>query len=116
MPGAEGCPARPGLTAHAPDGAEVNGAPGSASLADQPPPRLRRSAEASANAEAPLPRRRRAPSVSWRASLSASLLHVLKPAQRHLLKPMSQRMKQVFAGWALEAVLTAARRPFRTWN
>jgi len=24
---------------------------------------------------------------------------------------MSQRMKQVFAGWALEAVLAAARRP-----
>src|SRR6266849_2878037 len=30
---------------------------------------------------------------------------------RHLLKPMSQRMKQVFAGWALEAVLAAALRP-----
>ena len=26
-------------------------------------------------------------------------------------KPMWQRMKQVFASWALEAVLAAARRP-----
>src|SRR5881396_2962137 len=29
----------------------------------------------------------------------------------HLLKPVSQRIRQVFAGWALEAVLAAARRP-----
>jgi hypothetical protein len=44
-------------------------------------------------------------------TMNAHLEPVEGCVPRHLLKPMSQRMKQVFADRALEAVLAAARRP-----